>query len=60
MLLVSFLAGLLMLLLRHVDSLKSLLFAGLGALLGTLTEVYSPSELDTLTVPVVIAAVMLL
>ncbi|MBR1709944.1 MAG: hypothetical protein IJ719_14140 [Clostridia bacterium] len=60
MLLVSFLAGLLMLLFHHVDSLKSLLFAGLGALLGTLTEVYSPSELDTLTVPVVIAAVMLL
>ena len=39
---------------------QALLSAGLGALLGTLTELVSPSEYDTVTVPVVIAAVLLL
>ena len=31
-----------------------------GALLGTATELYSPSEYDTITVPAVIAAVLLM
>lgn len=61
MLAVSFLSG--MLILYYVEKLpfpQALLSAGLGALLGTLTELVSPSEYDTVTVPVVIAAVLLL
>ena len=39
---------------------QAALSAGLGALLGTVTELFSPSEYDTVTVPAVIAAVLLL
>ncbi len=38
---------------------QALLMAGTGALLGTLTELFSPSEYDTVTVPIVILAVLL-
>ena len=60
MLLVSFLSGMAVLLLaQKMDFPRALLSAGLGALLGTATELFSPSEYDTVTVPVVIAAVLL-
>lgn len=60
MLLVSFLCG--MIVLYFVQKMKlplALISAGLGALFGTMTELFSPSEYDTVTVPVVIAAVLL-
>ena len=61
MLLVSFLAGITLLLLTGTGStFHILLSVALGALAGTVTELYSPSELDTVTVPVVILAVLLL
>lgn len=57
---VSFIGGLLVLLLAQNSALpQALLSAALGALLGTVTELFSPSELDTVTVPFVIAAVLL-
>ena len=34
--------------------------AGVGALAGTATELFSPSEYDTVTVPVAIIAVLLI
>ena len=61
MLAVSFLSG--MLILYYVQKLsfpQAVLSAGIGALLGTATELVSPSELDTVTIPVIIAAVLLL
>jgi len=61
MLAVSFVGGLCMLALAQRLSLpKALLPALVGALLGTVTEMFSPSEYDTVTVPVVIAAALLL
>ena len=61
MLLVSFICGMVILyFVQHMDLPSALLSAGLGALLGTATELFSPSEYDTVTVPVVIAAVLLL
>ena len=58
---VSFVSGLLMLLLAHEAGLPyALLSAAVGALFGALTELFSPSEYDTVTVPSVIAAVLLL
>ena len=61
MLIVSFAAGLCMLLiLQEAGIPKGLLTAGLGALFGTLTELFSPSEWDTVTVPTTITAVLLL
>ena len=60
MLLVAFLAGVAMLALIQRAPLHVALGAtGLGALFGTAAELFSPSELDTVTVPVVIAAVLL-
>ena len=60
MLLVSFAVGLLVLLLSKDYSVpRALLSAGVGALTGTATELFSPSEYDTVTVPVVILAVLL-
>ena len=38
----------------------AVLSAGLGALLGTVTELFSPSEYDTVTVPAVVVTVLLL
>ena len=60
MLLVAFSIGLLVLpLSRETGWPQALLMAGVGALLGTATELFTPSEYDTLTVPVVILAVLL-
>ncbi len=56
MFLVSFLGGLGMLLLAQGMALPSAaVFALPGALMGTATELVSPSEYDTVTVPVVIS-----
>lgn len=61
MLIVSFICGFLTLFFAQGLSLIcALLFALLGAALGTVTELFSPSEYDTVTVPVVIEAVLLL
>jgi uncharacterized membrane protein YfcA/dolichol kinase len=61
MLLVSFLAGLVILLAaQKCDLPAALASAAAGALLGTITELITPSEYDTVTVPAVIAAVLLL
>ena len=61
MLLVSFAAGLLVLkLTRYCGLPNALLSAGIGALVGTATELFSPSEYDTITVPVAILAVLLI
>ena len=57
----SFVCGLLMLLFVHNSGLtQALLSAAAGAFLGTLTELFSHSEYDTITVPAVIAAVLLI
>ncbi len=61
MLTVSFAAGLCMLLLMQGDPFpKALLSVFTGALLGTVTELFSPSEYDTITVPVVITTALIL
>ena len=61
MLLVSFLSGMVILcLVQKLNFPRAPLSAGSGALLGTATELFSPSEYETVTVPVVIAAVLLL
>lgn len=61
MLAVCFALGLCMLLLVQRALLpKALLACCVGALLGTATELFSPGEYDTVTVPVVIAAALLL
>ena len=58
---VSFLCGLGMLLLAQKLPLPRALYtAAAGAFLGAATELFSPSEYDTVTVPVAIAAVLLL
>ena len=61
MLMVSFLSGLPVLLLMHKLSLPRAVFCALtGSICGTMTELYSSSELDTIAVPIMIAAVLLL
>lgn len=61
MLTVSFLSGMVILLAAQKMALpQALLTASLGALFGTAAELFSPSEYDTVTVPTVIAAVLLL
>ena len=61
MLLVSFASGLGMLLAAQGLLLpRALVMALVGALLGTATELFSPSELDTVTVPAVIAITLVL
>ncbi len=61
MLAVSFLSGMIVLsAAREMPMPQAVLSAGLGALLGTATELFSPSEYDTVTVPTIIAAVLLL
>ena len=61
MLLVSFLSGVLVLIpIQKTALAPALLSAAAGALLGTATELVSPSEYDTVTVPTVILAVLLL
>lgn len=61
MLAVSFVSGLIVLSAAEKMALPQALYAaGLGAGFGAVTELFSPSEYDTVTVPVVIAAVLLL
>ena len=61
MLLVSFLSGVTILLLAQRMAFPRVVFAAaIAALLGTVTELISPSEYDTITVPVVILTVLLL
>lgn len=61
MLLAAFLSGMIVLhLTQNIDFPLALFSAGVGALLGAATELFSPSEYDTVTVPVVIASVLLL
>ena len=61
MLAVSFVGGLCMLLFtQRILIPKALLASCVGALLGTVTELFSPGEYDTVTVPVVITAALLL
>ena len=61
MLVVSFLSGMIILLLEKKTGFpQALLMAALGALLGTATELFSPSEYDTVTVPAVIIVVLLI
>ncbi len=61
MFLVCFVIGLLFLSLLHSTAWTHvLLSAGMGAFAGTLTELVSPSEYDTITVPFVIVVVLLL
>lgn len=61
MLAVSFFSGLILLLSVQKAALpQALLMAFLGAFLGTATELFSPSEYDTVTVPAVIVAVLLI
>ena len=60
MLLVSFgVSDLVMLLSKDTGVPHALLLAGIGALAGTASELFSPSEYDTVTVPAVILAVLL-
>lgn len=61
MLIVSFISGMVVLLFaQKMAFTQALITAGSGAFLGTLTELVSPSEYDTVTVPAVIIAVLLL
>ncbi|MCR5165969.1 MAG: TSUP family transporter [Oscillospiraceae bacterium] len=61
MLIVSFAAGAAVLgLSQETGSQYALISAGIGALAGTVTELFSPSEYDTVTVPVMIIAVLLI
>lgn len=60
MLIVSFAVGVLVLMLTQgTDLTRVLLSAGVGALIGAATELFTPSEYDTITVPVMILAVLL-
>ena len=61
MLLVSFAVGLAVLTLSQACGWPhALLAAGAGALIGTATELFTPSEYDTVTVPLAILAVLLM
>ena len=60
MLLTAFVAGLLVLKQSQSSGMPyAVLMAGIGALTGTATELFSPSEFDTLTVPAMITTVLL-
>ena len=61
MLAVSFVCGVLMLFFaQDVGIVKALIIALCAAIPGTATELFTPSEYDTVTVPIVIEAVLLL
>lgn len=61
MLIVSFAVGLAVLILSGGTDLSMVFIAaGAGALAGTITELFSPSEYDTITVPVIITFILLL
>lgn len=56
-----FVFGMMILYLKQKMSFSGAVFtAGIGALLGTVTELFSPSEYDTVTVPIVFAATLLI
>ena len=58
---VSFVSGLLMLLITHNAGLGYILLSAFfGAVSGSLAELFSPSEYDTITVPTVIALILLI
>ncbi len=60
MLLTAFVVGLFILKQSQSSSMPyAILMAGIGALAGTATELFSPSELDTFTVPAMITTVLL-
>lgn len=57
---VAFLTGFLTLLFaRHTPLLPAILAAAIGAVIGSATELLTPSEYDTVTVPIAILAVLL-
>lgn len=57
---VSLLSGMIMLLFtQDMGFLRLVLIASFASVLGTATELFSPSEYDTVTVPIVIVAVLL-
>ena len=61
MLIVSFLGGMLLLsAVPEIPASRALILAGAGALTGAAAELFSPGEYDTVTVPLMIAAVLLL
>lgn len=61
MLAVSFICGFCVLYFGHGSQLLSAMLTGLaGALFGAATELFTPSKYDTVTVPAVIAAVLLI
>ncbi|MBQ8306417.1 MAG: TSUP family transporter [Blautia sp.] len=61
MLAVSFICGFCVLYFGHGSQLLSAMLTGLaGALLGAATELFTPSKYDTVTVPAMIAAVLLI
>ena len=61
MFLVSLICGLAVFILYcHFSFLKSLAPIFVGAIIGAATELFSPSEYDTVTVPVAVLAVLLL
>ena len=61
MLVIAFLAGFFLLWLYHGYALGAAAAGALaGSVLGTITELLSPSEWDTVTVPVIILIVLLL
>jgi len=58
---VSFICGVLVLVFAQKLGIpKAVLLAFIGAVAGTMTELFTPSEFDTVTVPVVIEAVLLI
>ena len=61
MLIISFICGLAVFLLYcHFPMVKAFLPIIAGAVIGTAAELFSPSEYDTVTVPVAVLAVLLL
>ena len=61
MLITSFAVGVLVLMLTQGANWSLvLLLAGVGALIGAATELFTPSEYETVTVPVMILAVLLM
>lgn len=61
MLVISFISGMCMLLLvQRMAPTRAFMSACTAAVLGTAAELFSPSEFDTVTVPVVTAAVLML
>jgi dolichol kinase len=61
MLIVSFISGLLMLIFAgHMEITGAVAIALIASLAGTITELFTPSEFDTVTVPAVIEVLLLL